>query len=150
MERWSSAQRAYAVKAYYKNADSVVGAQRAFCREFNLPPQAPVPSRKAILLWVKNFEATASTTKKRGGSTKTIRTPENINRVREALGRRPRRSARRHSAELGLSNRSVRRILKSDLHYHPYKIQVVQALKPNDYNNRIRFCQSMLNVIERN
>lgn len=104
MERWTSAQRAFDVKAYYKNADSVVGAQRAFRREFNLPPRAPLPSRKAVLLWVNNFEATASTTKKRGGSEKTIRNPENIDRVREALGRSPRKSARRHSAELGLSN----------------------------------------------
>lgn len=150
MERWSSVQRAFAVKAYYKNMDSVVGAQRAFRLKFNLPPRAPVPSRKAILLWVKNFEATASTTKKIGGSEKTIRTPENIDRVRDALTRSPRKSARRHSAQLGLSNRSVRRILKNDLHYHPYKMQIVQALQPNDYNHRIRFCQAMLNVIGTN
>lgn len=150
MEHWTNAQRAFAVKAFYKNADSVVSAQRAFRREFNLPPRAPVPSRKAILLWVSNFENTASTTKKRGGSDKKIRTPENIDRVREALGRSPRKSARRHSAQLGLSNRSVRRILKNDLHYHPYKIQVVQALNPNDLNTRIRFCQAMLAVIDGN
>ena len=33
-------------------------------------------------------------------------------------------SARRHSAALGLSDRSVRRILHKDLNFHPYKIAI--------------------------
>lgn len=150
MLRWTSEQRVFAVKAYYKNADSVVGAQRALRREFDLSPRDPVPSANAINIWVRNFEATASTTKKRGGSVKTARTPENVNRVRDALARSPRKSAMRHSLELGLSDRTVRRILKSDLNFHPYKIQVVQALQPQDFNRRVHFCQQMLDVIGRN
>ena len=129
MEQWSSVERAFAVKAYYKNGESFIRAKRAFRQEFNLPPRAPVPFNKAISLWVKNFEATASTSRKKGGSEKTCRTPENVERVRQAVTRSPRKSAKRHSAELGLSDRTLRRILKNDLHYHPYKIQVVQALR---------------------
>jgi hypothetical protein len=37
-----------------------------------------VPSAHAIKTWVRNFEATGSTLKKKGGSVKTVRTPENI------------------------------------------------------------------------
>jgi hypothetical protein len=49
--------------------------------------------------WVRNFEATGSTLKKKGGSVKTVRTPKNIAIVseREAIGRSPHRSPRRHS-----------------------------------------------------
>lgn len=148
MERWTSEQRAFAVKAYYKSGDSVIGAQRAFRRQFHLNARASVPTANAITLWAKNFESTGNVLQKRGGSEKTSRTPENIERVRVALTRSPRKSARRHSLELGLSNRTLRRILKNDLKFHPYKMQIVQHLKPQDYNNRVRFCEQMLNVIE--
>ena len=56
----------------------------------------------AIKTWVRNFKSTGSTLKK-GGSVKTVRTPENIAIVREAIERSPHRSARRHSVSLGLS-----------------------------------------------
>ena len=43
---------------------------------------------------------------------------------------------------LGITPMSVRSILHNDLHYHPYKIQIVQAL-----NTRVSFCQEMLDLI---
>ena len=46
-----------------------------------------VPSAHAIKTWVRNFEATGSTLKKKGGSVKTVRTPENIAVVVEAIER---------------------------------------------------------------
>lgn len=150
MEHWTNAQRAFAVKAFYENADSVVRTQRAFRREFNLPPRAPVPSRKAILLWVSNFETLLARQRREDVVIKKYGPQRTLIVCVKALGRSPRKSARRHSAQLGLSNRSVRRILKNDLHYHPYKIQVVQVLNPNDFNTRIRFCQAMLTVIDGN
>ena len=58
-------------------------------------------------------------------------------RVREAFERSPRRSAVRHATTLGITPRSVRRILHNDLHYHPYKIQIVQALNSRDYGARV-------------
>jgi hypothetical protein len=41
----------------------------------------------------------------------------------------------------------VRRILQKILHYHPYKIQIVQALNTRNYGARVRFCQEMLDLI---
>jgi len=71
--------------------------------------------------------------KKPPGPARTARTPENIASVSEALIRSPRRSARRHASELGLSRESVRNILQTDLRFHPYKMQVVQQLNVRDY-----------------
>ena len=68
--------------------------------------------------------------------------------VRVAIGRSPQRSARRHSVALGISNRTLRRILHDDLNLHPYKIQVVQALNPEDYGIRVGFCEHMLQLLE--
>jgi len=53
----------------------------------------------------------------------------------------------RHATSLGISPRSVRKILHNDLHYHLYKIQIVQALNTRDYGARVRFCQEMLDLI---
>jgi len=140
-------ERAFAVKAYYQNGESSVWARHAFRTHFNVPHNWPVPSNHAINTWVDNFEVSGSTFKKRGGSQKTVRTPENIERVREAFERSPCRSAVRYTTTLGITPRSMWRILHNDLHYHPYKIQIVQALNTCDYGAQVRFCQEMLDLI---
>ena len=71
------------------------------------------------------------------GSVKRVRTPENIAVVREAFERSPHRSARPHCVSLRLSEARVRRMLHKDLHFHPYKIQVIHALHERDYVNRV-------------
>lgn len=147
MDRWTPQHRAYAVKAFYQNGSSYQLARRAFRNHFNINRNQPVPSACAIKNWVKNFEETASTTRKKTGRPKTVRTPENVERVRVAIDRSPRRSARRHSVTLGISNRTVRRILHQDLHFHPYKIQMVQALKETDFVSRSRFSLEFLDLI---
>ena len=48
MEPWTGAQRAFAVKAFYKNGDSFVIAQREFRREFGIHRNRAVPSAHAI------------------------------------------------------------------------------------------------------
>ncbi|KAG8266144.1 hypothetical protein J6590_078192 [Homalodisca vitripennis] len=54
-----------------------------------------VPTRKTIMLWVSNFRATGSALKlKSTGRPKSARTPENIDREREAVEVSPRRLAR--------------------------------------------------------
>jgi len=78
---------------------------------------------------------------------KKLLTPENIERVREAFERCPRRSDVRHATTLGIIPRSVRRTLHNDLHYHSYKIQIVLALNTRGYGARVHFCQEMLNLI---
>ena len=97
------------MRAFYKTVDSVVIAQRQFRREFGIRRNHAVPSAHAIKTWVRNFEATGSTLKKKCGSVKTVRKPENIAVVREAIEISPHCSARRHSVSLRLSEASVRR-----------------------------------------
>jgi len=113
MELWTGAQRAFAVKAFYKNVDSFVITQPEFRREFGIHRNRVVPSARAIKTWVRNFKATGSTRKKKGGSVKTVHTHENIVVVREDIERSPHLSVRRHSVSLGLSEASVRQILHS-------------------------------------
>ena len=48
MEPWTGAQRAFAVKAFYKYGDSFVIAQREFRRECGIHHNRAVPSAHAI------------------------------------------------------------------------------------------------------
>jgi transposase len=148
MDQWSGAQRAFAIKAFYKN-DSYAAAQRLFSRHFQINPNNPVPSAHAIKTWIKNFEETGSALKRKPpGKERSIRTPENIETVRAALEQSPQRSMRRHAASLNISDRSLRRILHKDLNFHPYKIQVVQQLQEHDLFSRTNFCREFLTSVD--
>ncbi|PNF39164.1 hypothetical protein B7P43_G01359 [Cryptotermes secundus] len=70
--------------------------------------------------------------------------PENVEAVRQSILRSPRCSARKHAVALDISNRSMRRILHEHLHFHPYKMGVVQELSPRDFQNRITVCETLL------
>ena len=85
------------------------------------------------------YDISSLRVKKKGGSCKTVRTPQNIDAVRASFEEIPRRSAVRHSKKLGLLESSVRRILHVELHFHPYKIQVVQTLEEGDAAKRLVF-----------
>ena len=84
------------------------------------------------------------------GPARTAKTPGNVDRVREAIIRSPRRSAGQHSAELGISQSTVQRILLKDLAFQPYKITTVQQFNLRDYQQRLSFCQTMLDMFEEN
>jgi hypothetical protein len=75
----------FAVKAFYKIGDSFVIAQHEFRREFGIHRNRTVPSAHAIKTLVRNLEATGSALKMNGGCVKTVRTPENIAVVRDAI-----------------------------------------------------------------
>ena len=59
MESWTGAQRAFAVKSFYKNSDSYVVAQREFRKKFGIHRNSKVPSAYAIKTRVNNFEEMA-------------------------------------------------------------------------------------------
>lgn len=139
-------QRAFALEAYFSSGHSIIGAQRAFRNHFHIEPRGRVPRRQSILSWVKNFRETGSVKKKKPGLPRTARTPQNIDRVRCSVLRSPQRSARKHAAALALSARSVRRILHDELKFHPYKLTMVQDLKPRDYVARRNACETLLGM----
>jgi hypothetical protein len=74
------------------------------------------------------------------GRPRTARTPENVESVRRSVIGSPRRSTRRRASVLGLSRRSLQRILHGELNFHPYKIVIFQKLLPSDFVQRRPFC----------
>jgi hypothetical protein len=87
----------------------------------------------------QQFETNVSVSEKKRPRFDTVRTPANIEAVRVALIRSPNKSTRRASAELGISRRSLQRILHSDLHIFPYKITVMHKLTAIDKERRLQF-----------
>ena len=67
--------------------------------------------------------------------------------IRIAIVKSPRRSVRRHSAAIGLSDRSVRRILHKDLNFHPVKIATVQELSDHNMANRRISSEQLLKML---
>ncbi|PSN52143.1 hypothetical protein C0J52_06461 [Blattella germanica] len=112
-----------------KNNESLVATQRAFRQHFNIHRNDSVPARNTIKLWIKNFGQTACATKKKlEGRPRSVRTPENVEQVRRAVVNSPQRSTRKLASALGITDRTVRRILHQDLHFHPYKLVTVQQV----------------------
>ena len=123
-------QRVNCVRSYYETK-SVAEVQRVFRQQFNVGRRGSVPSRNTILASVKKLEETGSVFAMKHGAPRTVRTPENLQRVREAFECSHRRSARQHSRILGVSRKSLFPMLK-EIKFHPHKLQVVQQLSKTD------------------
>lgn len=61
---------------------------------------------------------------------------------------RPTTSKRKRSTQLGISRRSLQRILNEDLKYHSYKIQLTHELQPTDYQSGSDFARTFLQLAE--
>lgn len=68
-------------------------------------------------------------------------TPENIEAVAVSVRESPGTSTRHRAQELTIKRTTLRRILHKDLSMTPYKVQLVQELKPRDHPMRFRFAK---------
>lgn len=125
----------FVVENYIKSGESViVVVRRLFRKQFNVERRGNIPDRNTIFRWVDASRTTGSVMKRKPrGLPASVRTPENVERVRLAVLRSPRRSAQRQALALRMSDRSVRRILHKHLKFHPYKIMIMQELLQGDF-----------------
>ena len=148
MEQRIAQHRAFVVEAYFKNGDSAATTQRLFRRHFNISCHSRVPCHKTIKEWVKNFRKNASVLERKPrGRIPKVGTPQNVDKVRMAIVTSARRSVRRHCAAIGLSDRSVRRILHKALNFCPFKIAIVQELSDCDMANRRISSEQLLEML---
>jgi hypothetical protein len=71
------------------------------------------------------------------GRPRSAHTPDNVERVRDAILRSRNMSAQLHALARRLKDSNVPRILHKDLHYHRYKIQVAQEIIERDKVGRL-------------
>jgi hypothetical protein len=86
------------------------------------------------------YRETGSVGRKEGSGRPKVRNEENIETVRQVIEEQPNTSIR-HLQQVDLSYTTCQRILKQDLHLHPYRLQLVHELLPNDRPRRQQFCQ---------
>jgi hypothetical protein len=80
-------------------------------------------------------------------SVRSLENTDAVRVVRVALQRSPSKSTRKAAAQLGISRRSVERILKSDLNLYPYKIIVLHKLTAQNGHQRMTFAEWAQNKV---
>lgn len=142
MEVYPGDHRAFCVRAYYRNGDSIVTAQRLYRAEFNV---RNAPKDDSIRKWIRMFENTGSTVQiNKQGRPRSVRSQQTIEEVRVSVRENPSQSVRKRSQELNIRKSSLHKIMKQDLHLTAYKIQFVQMLNVTDYPLRLNFANEML------
>ena len=150
---FSTEERVFLVKMCHKSEDAgrvrMAWVRKKFLEHFH--KTAPAPSTITRLL--KKHEETGAVCDDRKGKCgrpKSVRTPANVNRVRLANIENRQTTSRRLADALDLSPRTVRRILKEDLHLFPYHIQNRQVLTARDREARQTFAQRFKQEHENN
>ena len=88
---------------------------------------------RTIERWCQMIRRSGSITlSKPSGPPRLVRTKDNIQKVKNRLRRKKRVSARKIAMELDISERSVRRIMKSDLGLYPYE-KIWEPLLSDDH-----------------
>ncbi|KAF7266517.1 hypothetical protein GWI33_020198 [Rhynchophorus ferrugineus] len=107
---WSEMHRAFTIDEYLRNGKSIMLTKQAFRTRFDLGPNDTVPGGKTIRRWVLNNREIDRKFQKRARA-RTIRTPKYIRATKQSLQQFPKLSAKKRAAVLGISLRSLERIL---------------------------------------
>lgn len=145
-ERYTPVQRFHLARLFEQH-QSVVVVQRSYAQLYNLQRRDPRPKRETILEAHKTALTLGLAHKPRGGSMRTARTEENIQRVVDAIEHQPETSQRRLSAQLNLSASSINRIL-NERGFHPYRLRHRHALNDEDFESRVDFASNFLHLLE--
>ena len=121
---------------WYHKLKSPTAVQRKFRNEFGKDPSH---INSSIKRWFKNFMKTGSILDRKRSGRPSI-DEETVNAVRVAFHRSPRKSIRVASNELAIPRSTVHKVLHKRLRLHAYKLQIIQALKPNDHPRDPKCC----------
>ncbi|KAJ4430933.1 hypothetical protein ANN_19526 [Periplaneta americana] len=92
--------------------------------------------------WYADFKTRGCICKRKSTSRPSVR-EGNVERVRESFRRSPQKSTVNASRELNIPQQTVWKILRKSLKFHPYRLQLLQALKPDNKAKRQCFCEEM-------
>jgi hypothetical protein len=132
----SGPQKAFCVSAYMK---SVVTVQRQFRRKYGRSP----PSQASIRAWYKPYVTDGCVCKRKNTGRPSV-SAEHVETIRQSFVRSTHRCVRRASKELNVHKTTVWQVLRKHLHLRPYRLQILQQLKPTDKVKRCDLCCSFL------
>ncbi len=107
------------------------------------PP--PPPTRKCFrkfLVWGTNATTWVGVVRRK----RSVQTLENCKSLQVVVEAAPQTSLCRHALLLCFLLSTAHRMLKRDLGYHPYKLQIVQELKETNFARWKDFCKHYLHL----
>lgn len=134
------------IKFYHLSGDSIAAANVLFSNKYG---QALTRSeaRNCVEQWNSKGTVNPDFLKQRkgiAGRPITATTAQTIQRVQVSVTLDPQASLRRRSLELDIPRTNLQRILKKHLDLRPYRIRVCQQLYPDDPQQRLWFCDKIL------
>lgn len=146
---FSIEQKTFIVTSYYRNGQlingnwtySIEACRQEFTQRF---PNVIVDINNfssQVLRVITCFEETGSIEHRSRTGRPRRRTENVVEQIRNTVEEEPTVSVRRLAQRFDVSVGSCHKILATDLHMHPYKMQVYQELLPPDYEKRVRYCQ---------
>ena len=115
--------------------------RRSYRLEYKLDPKT-VPKDYAFLRVIQRFKDTGSLVPNRPTCrSSVVLSDENCDRVLALIQQDSTLSIRKLSSELNLSYTTIWRILRKELHMHPYKPKAVVPLTGEHKLARVEFCQ---------
>jgi hypothetical protein len=127
---------------WFFETKSVIKTQRRYRTQYGKDP----PSDNAIQRWLKQFQETGSVLHRKGAG-RLSTSQEDVDQIQEAFSRSPQKSTRQASLQLGIPQTTVWSVVHNHLHLHAYKVQIVQALKPDDKLRHFQFANDILSKV---
>lgn len=142
-KKMASVQEKAQCVEWFIETRSDIQVQRRFRTRYRKPP----PSRPSIRKWYNNLMQTGGVdVKHHTGRPRT--SEEDTERIRLSFQRSPQKSVRTASRELQIPRSTVHRVLRKRLSLYPYRLQLIQALQPNDRPLRMQFAVDILSRID--
>jgi DNA-binding transcriptional regulator YhcF (GntR family) len=120
----------------YARCSSVTAERRAFIKEYRKEPLG----HQSILRWYRQFQDTGFLCKQKSTGRPSV-SDQTVERVRQSFVHSPQKSTITASRALGIPQQTVWKILRR-LQFKPYRLQLLQQLKPEDYGRRLEFFKS--------
>ncbi|GFY25886.1 hypothetical protein TNCV_1916361 [Trichonephila clavipes] len=134
------------IKLYYQNGMNAAEALRVYHR--NHRQRRGPGTLQALRDLVRKFEDTGCTCNKPRSGRPTV-SEDVVMEVHHTVTA-GHRNRKRHSARVGYSNSTVRKLLRSVLHMFPYRFKRAQMLEPGDPQQRLdfanEFCYDMMRI----
>jgi hypothetical protein len=151
-------QNTFIVISFYRNATKDENGEWSYsvqaCKDEYLAkfPHLDVEEQSLmthIRRIVDRFDKTGDVSK--GKSSERPQVGEDIvEDLKQRMEQNPRTSLPRLSAQSGVPLSTCQKIMKKRINLHPYKVSLVQELKPADYPRRVAYCNWFLNHMNDN
>ena len=138
----NGSEKAFCVLTF-RECRSVTIVQRQFRTKFGKQP----PSDNSIRRLYAQLQETGCVCKSKSTGRPSV-IEEQVEQVRQAFVRSPRKSTVRGSRELGILQPTVWCILRKRLKLKPYRLMLLQKLQPDGHHRRTTFCTELQALME--